>query len=523
MIDIIECLKKRIEYPLYSGEDLWLGETINAPSRPYVALVLLEGFLWHAKELEQVKQFCSKYHISGEFSLGRPYVSSELHFSLIIGTEKKSEKYRSSLYRGLPYRERTMVGMASKLVMPNEYTDKFRSYLSSVEKWFDTGILPEDDADGRYEFCETDAPDTSGALYYPAFYSKKKKQLEDLLENEDVIRLGDVAEITTADTISDNSDSGKAVLLIDELKPYSYDNVRFEYRRQSNIQLRNGDILYPRNASDARPYLVRNLAATEVYGSNQDFVIRCHNIQPEYLWLYLTSDVSEHVFWLLTTEKVIKIISGDNLEDFPVIKPKLNPDYYKKLCMILIDEGTRNPGFMSERDYKNLLLQEAVSVGDVLGTELIQNLHVYQSDQLRDFLKSDLEELNRCFSAKAYKATLVLAGSVLEAFLIDWLSEIEGINYFEEELMVSRTIKIEDRKEKIQVKAGLIDYIDKIRLIKKPGWVKQAGEAHDIRKKRNLVHAKLCLNDSAEINEETCRMVLRYLKDVMETRMSLHT
>ena len=35
--------------------------------------------------------------------------------------------------------------------------------------------------------------------------------------------------------------------------------------------------------------------------------------------------------------------------------------------------------------------------------------------------------------------------------------------------------------------------------------------------KRNLVHAKLGIN-SDEINEETCRMVINYLRDVTKTR-----
>ena len=203
MIDVIECLKKRIEYPLYSGEDLWLQEVIAEPTQSCIAIILQEGYLWHAKEQEQVKQFCSKYHIAGEISLGRPYVSSELHFSLIIGTAERPHKYRTSLFKGLPYRERTMVGIASKLVLPNKYSESFKLYATRVKEWFNSGTIPEDDVEGRFEFCETDAPDTSGALYYPALKKKKKRQIKQLLENEDVIRLGDVAEITTANIISD--------------------------------------------------------------------------------------------------------------------------------------------------------------------------------------------------------------------------------------------------------------------------------------------------------------------------------
>ena len=38
-----------------------------------------------------------------------------------------------------------------------------------------------------------------------------------------------------------------------------------------------------------------------------------------------------------------------------------------------------------------------------------------------------LKELNICFKNKAYKAALILAGSILEAVLIDWLSEKRGL------------------------------------------------------------------------------------------------
>lgn len=45
----------------------------------------------------------------------------------------------------------------------------------------------------------------------------------------------------------------------------------------------------------------------------------------------------------------------------------------------------------------------------------------------------------------------------------------------------------------------------------------EASKAHEIRRKRNLVHAKLGI-DSNEINEETCRIVIDYLRDVLKTR-----
>lgn len=51
-------------------------------------------------------------------------------------------------------------------------------------------------------------------------------------------------------------------------------------------------------------------------------------------------------------------------------------------------------------------------------------------------MKEDIKELDACFASGAYKATLILTGSVLEAFLLDWLSEIDGKNYFEEPYII---------------------------------------------------------------------------------------
>ena len=128
----------------------------------------------------------------------------------------------------------------------------------------------------------------------------------------------------------------------------------------------------------------------------------------------------------------------------------------------------------------------------------------YDSDA-RDVILGDLIEIKDCFITKAYKAAIILSGSVLEAFLIDWLSEIKGINYFEKNFMIGDRV------------ATLKDYIDQIRELKKPSWFDASEKANMIRNKRNLVHAKLYINDS-DISKETCTEVINYLEYVINTR-----
>lgn len=137
--------------------------------------------------------------------------------------------------------------------------------------------------------------------------------------------------------------------------------------------------------------------------------------------------------------------------------------------------------------------------------------HLYSS------FKDDLKELDVCYSSRAYKATLILAGSILEAFLLDWLSEIHGKNYFEEPFMVDipqadGTFKREKR-EKLNV------YIEQIKEIEKPDWMESSIKAKFIQKNRNSVHAKVCLKKELDIDAETCKKVITYLKDIIDTRL----
>ena len=150
----------------------------------------------------------------------------------------------------------------------------------------------------------------------------------------------------------------------------------------------------------------------------------------------------------------------------------------------------------------------------IAALESCRELAAKVNDHIVRFRRNDMEELNTCFKAGAYKATLILAGSILEAFLIDWLSEINGTNYFKEEYYVF------DKRTNQKRRANLIDYIDSINEIERPEWIKEANMAHTIRQKRNLVHAKLGIN-SNEVNKNTCRMVIDYLKNIILKRAQI--
>lgn len=160
----------------------------------------------------------------------------------------------------------------------------------------------------------------------------------------------------------------------------------------------------------------------------------------------------------------------------------------------------------------------------------------HKSDEVKDLYKSmfdflisdyqhllqsiqeDINELDICYSSGAYKATLILAGSILEAFLLDWLSENDGKNYFEEPYKIR--VPKSDGTFKWEKKEQLNEYIEQIKEIERPDWMESGEKAHYIRESRNCVHAKVCLKKEIGVDAETCGKVITYLKDIIDTRLN---
>ena len=89
--------------------------------------------------------------------------------------------------------------------------------------------------------------------------------------------------------------------------------------------------------------------------------------------------------------------------------------------------------------------------------EQSQKLKLIKDPKVRKIILDDVKELITCYEHGAYKATLTLAGSILEAFLIDWLGSMHGKDYFNE------NYRVVNRWNKKEMKnAELIDFIDAI-------------------------------------------------------------
>ena len=193
---------------------------------------------------------------------------------------------------------------------------------------------------------------------------------------------------------------------------------------------------------------------------------------------------------------------GDGLENFPVF---FSQNHEVKEDIVI---------------HRNFSTYDTDSVLDNLKETL------YNKSQIRESIVSDLEEILKCYNAGAYKAAIILIGSILEAFLIDWISEKDKGKVKDNDYSKKNNYPYEIFKSKKDGKPHkkyiktLDGYITRLQEsynenIDRPPWSK----ANKIKDKRNCVHPKkLFYAKKNELNQRACWVLYGYLLDIMKHR-----
>ena len=215
---------------------------------------------------------------------------------------------------------------------------------------------------------------------------------------------------------------------------------------------------------------------------------------------YLKSISPYYLYCLLSSELVIDFYSerysADDYDEYGAALP-LEECIYIEIP----------PEKVDNKKYADIYEYSANSRLKAL--DMIYTANFTTADVQKSIEKYLVEIKNNIDSGSYYSATIVM-GSVLEAFLIDWLSEMDGKNYFKEDYLVT------DQKYHYQKRADLMDYINIIHK-KRPDWIDGAKKATEIRKRRNLVHAKLYIEEG-EITQKICYEMLNNLETIIKNR-----
>lgn len=451
------------------------------------------------------------YKIKGLFSVGRLYGMDQGEFFLVHVFNPKDKNYKKGpvkvgIFQYPIYQNKKLkVGEITCLIPEREYRQVLNEYLNLVEKWINDNVRPKDSRKNHYEFNPISISSFKEDKCYPRYYRQTAVKARQVLLSSKTVKLSDVAEVLLSREDRSSNTTVKRVMPTDLSYPARIE--KLHVGKPTSVKLQKGDIIFPRVRNDKGPLFFDIDTDEDIYAGPYTQVIRCHNIQPEYFYLYVTSDVASDVLDSISVSELTGHILVTDLVNLPIIKPVKDEKTYRDAFKNLFLDADKRQYTLEEIQGNLSDIDSAINIEDLLNLELASKIKVHNENQLRQFLTDDLLELKVCYEGKAYKATLILAGSILEAVLIDWLSEMKGVNYFVEEYPVEG-----------KYQAQLIDYIDAIKNIKAPKWMEEARKAHKIREKRNLVHAKLCLKKSVEINDKTCRQVLQYLAAVLKTR-----
>ena len=172
----------------------------------------------------------------------------------------------------------------------------------------------------------------------------------------------------------------------------------------------------------------------------------------------------------------------------------------KKLSPFEINELIRS-------SYSNQVKNESQKM---INQDLISKISTVKIEVLKKLINDDLEEVNVCFENGAYKSAIILCGSILEAVLLDWLSEYEN------------TDEVSDiGVDKNGRDMGLAKIIVRLREIIKPEWY-ESKKAHEIRETRNMVHPKECIKNNKKVTVEECERIIDDLKEMLESKEKRH-
>lgn len=372
-----------------------------------------------------------------------------------------SFKHYESIDQPVPSGER-INKYFGKPLLKEDYSYPY--YFNLINDVIEADIVPEiTEDDYKHHLVSFNSiPQNNFYLKYLSHLSRYKKSVTDdfgfPLESEKILSLNNIVQILRNEKNDEN----------------------IIYPKERDI-ITNGLFINEYTSSVDRFIQV----ATGKEKDMKSYILRSFDLNPYFLWVLLNSEfiqdfcLSEFECWWndyveIPIEKLLCFIPR-----------KINESYFQKK-------------YEMEKQTKLTIHKK------------LENDSVFFDKNAKQIILRDLTELRLCIKSRAYKAAIIMAGSILEAFLIDWLCEIDRKDYFAEDYTVI------DKKYNHPRRADLKDYIDEIQK-KRPDWIAGAKKATEIRKKRNLVHAKLYISEG-EITQDICYEMLQNLEAIINNR-----
>ena len=375
----------------------------------------------------------------------------------------------------------------------------FEKYLESIDRAI-RDSKKDDYIHESYRLFGVDASRLEGRTSID-YYKPELIEAEAKLAHEDVARLGDIADIIRPNESMPENEV-YSVSLKDAAYPLKSDMLK-PVRRTARIGfVRRGDIVTNTFLGSAFLNLTKRSDIAITY---TQLIIRLKDdrFTPAYLAVYLNSERMKAYFLRRSRGAALSQLSIEDLKKFEVVVPnQQTSDAANDLLGSLNDFDNEKSKL---RAINKTLFKDVSTLSKPLQNELLadlqRQLQVSKNVLVRDLFDVDLREIEKCYKAGAYKGCLALCGSLLEALVLDWLSEIENRDYFAD--------------SQITELRHLITRLREAEVI----TIHEQQYANEIRKRRNLIHPKNYL-ENTPLHKSICEEVMSKLKPLVKKRYS---
>jgi hypothetical protein len=493
LFDLIEDRKK---YPIgFTGcsESDYISQHIN-PSNEKQYLILPQSFLNSGKgndrEIKQV--LFDDWKLLAIFDLGAiwsPFCN--LRFSLIILVKESPLFTFFSEYLKKTFKSNSKDLKHSGLIGEQEPYPEYVSYIEFIEKETFSNFEREDKADFRLwsiPYSDVDLKRLQLNYHDPELQEDEVKFDGVSTESLDLL-----VKILRPKKITQSM--VKVIKTKDCKYPFNIEALEEGY--ETDTVLQSGDIIISHNGE--KVFLFSTEVNQKIYASEFLKILRLKSdcINPEYLFLYLQSTVGQKYFKKHLKGSTIGMLSIEDLRKLPIILPSLE-----------IQENSKsffNIEFLSIRENNLDKIDEYIFAKPNLGTdfekklfqEFKQSLQGQKKKVFETIILKDMNELKQAKKNKMFKAFYALAGSILEAFLLEWYSEKENKDCSNLDLKLNKLIN---------------------EIFQESHLSSLCNDAHYIREKRNTIHPKRALQDKEMPTEADCEKVIAILSEIFKAR-----
>ena len=288
------------------------------------------------------------YYIAGLFELGSIYVDHVTELFLLWVSKSRPESICFSVYNGLTFDFNDIVDGKQEFQLPEKYNNKYVRYMDDIESVINNGQLPSYSNPNGNIFKISYAELNSERLY-PRYYTKQAYEVRDSLKEQAVFKLKEVATIIIPGLIPTeplpfpiptNAKKYKTIVL-DSLKyPFDISTLQTSYSKLTCVQKK--DILFPLKGMTPLPYYFDYDSEEEICCNVSIVIIRCNQVSPEFLYVYLMSETGRTVIdSIVPGGERFKSLTIEDIENIPVVIPEYDNDYYENVCKLLISSDTR--------------------------------------------------------------------------------------------------------------------------------------------------------------------------------------